>query len=144
MPNTAMTVNIDIGEARNIHPLNKQDVGKRLALAARNICYGEKDLEYSGPLLESIAVSGDKVAVKFSHAKGGLSAKGGGKLKGFAIAGSDGKYFWADAEIKGDSVSVSSDKVKEPVSVRYAWADDPECNLVNGDGLPASPFQAGK
>ncbi len=143
LKNTAMAVIIDIGDVNDIHPKNKQEVGRRLSLAARNFCYGEKDLEYSGPMFESMKVDGDKVFIKFSHAKG-LSAKGGDKLKGFAIAGTDGKYVWADALIKDDIVMVSSDKVKEPVSVRYGWDSSPDCNLFNGDGLPASPFQAGK
>ncbi len=144
LPKTAMITTLDIGEKHNIHPLNKQEIGRRLSLSARNICYGEKDLEYSGPLFDSMETKDGKAYIKFTHTKRGISAKDGGKLKGFAIAGPDGKYFWADAEIKGDIVSVSSEKVKEPVSVRYAWADDPECNLVNGEGLPASTFQAGK
>ncbi|OGV36774.1 MAG: hypothetical protein A2X48_16915 [Lentisphaerae bacterium GWF2_49_21] len=144
LPNTAMITTLDIGEAHNIHPLNKQDIGKRLALAARNICYGEKDLEYSGPLFSSMEIKDGKALIKFTHIKGGLAVKGGAKLKGFAIAGADGKYFWADAEIKGDAVAVWSEKVKDPLSVRYAWADDPDCNLLNGEGFPASTFQSGK
>jgi len=141
--NTGMAVIIDIGDVNDIHPKNKQEVGRRLSLAARNMCYGEKDLEFAGPLFDSIKMEGDKAVVKFTHAKG-LAAKGGDKLKGFAVAGADGKYVWADAQIKDDTVIVSSGKVKAPASVRYGWDSSPDCNLYNGDGLPASPFQAGK
>ncbi|HBC88523.1 MAG TPA: 9-O-acetylesterase [Lentisphaeria bacterium] len=143
VPNTAMAVTIDIGDVNDIHPKNKQEVGRRLSLAARNMCFGEKDLEYSGPMIDSMTVKGDKAVLKFTHAKG-LTAKGGDRLKGFAVSGADGKYVWADAKIAGDMVIISNDKVKEPVAVRYGWDSSPDCNLFNGDGLPASPFQAGK
>ena len=141
VPNTAMAVIIDIGDAGNIHPLNKQDVGRRLALPARFFCYGEKDLEYSGPVLESMESKGDALVLKFSHIKGGLVAKDG-QLKSFAVS-EDGKtYVWAQAKIDGDSVVLTSSELKSPTSVRYAWDDDPECTLFNGEGLPASPFKA--
>ncbi len=140
LPNTAMAVIIDIGEANDIHPKNKQGVGHRLALAARAIVYGE-DIEYSGPLFETMTIEGNKVRIRFSHVGGGLVAKGGGPLKGFAIAGVDRKFVWAQAKIEGDSVVVWSEKVPHPVAVRYAWADNPECNLYNKEGLPASPFR---
>jgi sialate O-acetylesterase len=139
LPKTGMAVIIDIGEEKDIHPKNKQDVGKRLALAAEAIAYG-KDLEFSGPVYDSFAVEGNAVRIKFKHAAG-LEAKGGGELKGFAIAGDDKKWVWAQAKIDGESVVVSSDKVQKPVAVRYAWADNPECNLYNKAALPASPFR---
>ncbi|NOZ24028.1 MAG: sialate O-acetylesterase [Planctomycetes bacterium] len=141
LPNTGMAVTIDIGEADNIHPKNKVEVGKRLALCALGTVYG-KDIVYSGPMYDSMKVEGNKIVVKFKHVGGGLEAKGG-VLKQFAIAGEDKKFVWADAKIKGnDTVVVCSDKVARPVAVRYAWADNPEgCNLYNKEGLPASPFR---
>ncbi len=140
LPKTGMAVIIDIGEANNIHPKNKQDVGKRLALAALAIAYGE-DITYSGPIYKSMKIEGGKIRLFFDHVDGGLVAKGGGPLKGFAIAGEDRKWVWADARIEGDTVVVSSPKVPQPVAVRYAWADNPDCNLYNKAGLPASPFR---
>jgi sialate O-acetylesterase len=139
LPKTGMAVIIDIGDAKDIHPRNKQDVGKRLALWAQSQVYG-KDIVYSGPLFESLKVDGGKARVSFKHAGGGLVAKGD-KLSGFAVAGEDRVFVWADATIDGNAVVVSSDKVQKPVAVRYAWADNPECNLYNKEGLPASPFR---
>jgi sialate O-acetylesterase len=140
LPNTGMAVIIDIGEADNIHPRNKQDVGRRLALWALAKTYGQK-VVYSGPMYESMAVKGDAVTLHFEHVGGGLVAKGDVPLRGFAIAGADRKFVWAEAEIKGNQVVVRSDAVKEPAAVRYAWADNPVCNLYNKAGLPASPFR---
>jgi sialate O-acetylesterase len=139
-PNTGMAVTIDVGEANSIHPTNKQDVGKRLALWALAKTYG-KDIEYSGPLYQLMEVEGSKAILHFEHVGGGLVAGGGGPLKGFAIAGQDKKFVWAEAKIEGDKVVVSSDKIAEPVAVRYGWADNPVCNLYNKAGLPASPFR---
>ena len=140
LPNTGMAVIIDIGEANDIHPKNKQDVGKRLALWALGGSYGKK-LEYCGPIYKSMRVEGNKIILHFDHVGGGLVAGGGGPLKGFAIAGADRKFVWADAKIDGDTVVVSSDKVSEPAAVRYGWADNPVCNFYNKEGLPASPFR---
>jgi sialate O-acetylesterase len=140
LPNTGMAVIIDIGDADDIHPKNKQDVGKRLALWALANTYGKK-LVYSGPIYKSMKVDGNSIVLSFDHVGGGLVAKGGEELEGFAIAGSDKKFVWADARINGDTVIVSSDKVSEPVAVRYAWADNPVCNLYNKEELPASPFR---
>jgi len=137
--NTGMAVTIDIGDAVDIHPKNKKDVGLRLALAARAISYGEK-IEYSGPLYRQLTTEEHALRVWFDHANG-LMAKDG-LLVGFEIAGADGKYVAADAKIEGPSVVVSSPTVTDPVSVRYAWADNPKCNLYNREGLPASPFKA--
>ncbi len=140
LPNTAVTVNIDLGEANNIHPRNKQDVGYRLALAGRRVAYGEANVADS-PSYESVQVAGNKATVRFRTVAGGLVAKGG-PLRQFAIAGQDKKFVWADANIDGDRVIVSSSEVTEPVAVRYAWADNPEgANLYNAEGLPASPFR---
>ena len=140
MPNTGMAVIIDIGDAKDIHPKNKQDVGKRLALWALANTYG-KDVVYSGPLYKSMEKKGDKIVLHFDHCGGGLVAQGGEPLKGFAIAGEDHKFVWADAKIDGDTVVVSSEQGRQPVAVRYAWADNPVCNLYNKAGLPASPFR---
>lgn len=138
-PNTGMAVIIDIGEEKDIHPKNKQDVGKRLAQWALNKDYGKTDVEVSGPLYDSMKVEGDSIRIKFIHSAG-LEAKGD-KLTGFAIAGGDKKFVWADAKIDGDSVVVKSDQVTKPVAVRYAWGNNPTCNLYNKADLPASPFR---
>ena len=142
LPRTAMAVTIDIGNARDVHPRNKQDVGKRLALAAGGVAYGEKVVS-SGPLYQSMRVEGNKVRLTFSHAAGGLVAKDKyGYLRGFAVAGADQKFVWAPATIEGDAVVVHSDGVPQPVAVRYGWADNPDdVNLYNAEGLPASPFR---
>jgi sialate O-acetylesterase len=137
--NTAIVVLTDAGEADNIHPRNKQIVGARLALAARALAYGEH-IEYSGPLYQSMNIEGSKAVLSFTHIGNGLMAKGGA-LKGFAIAGTDKEFVPAKAEIQGDTVVVSSDKVAEPVAVRYGWSNVPDVNLYNKEGLPASPFR---
>lgn len=140
LPDTGMAVIIDIGEAADIHPKNKQDVGRRLALWALARTYG-KSIVYSGPLYKSMDTKGNRIILHFDHIGGGLVAKDGGTLKGFAVAGQDRKFVWADARIEGDTVVVSSDKVAEPIAARYAWADNPVCSLYNKAGLPASPFR---
>lgn len=139
LPNTGMAVAIDIGEAEDIHPKNKQEVGKRLALIALAKTYGVK-VAYTGPVYQSAKIESGRVKINFAAAEG-LKARDGAELKGFAIAGADQKFHWAKAEIKGAQVVVSSAAVPEPVAVRYAWANNPVCNLVNGAGLPASPFR---
>jgi sialate O-acetylesterase len=139
--NTSMTVSIDIGDARDLHFPNKRDAGLRLALPAKALVYGEKALVYSGPLFESKVVDGSRIHLRFRHTGSGLAVKGGGELKGFAIAGSDSRFVWADASIHGDTVIVSSAQVPRPTQVRYAYAGNPIGNLVNREGLPASPFQ---
>jgi sialate O-acetylesterase len=140
LPNTGMAVTIDIGEAGDIHPKNKQEVGRRLALAAGNLVYGWKD-EYSGPMYASLIIKGNAAHVGFTHTGGGLVAAGSGKPQGFAIAGTDGRFFWADAAVEGDTVVLTSEKVPQPVAVRYAWGDSPPNNLYNAAGLPAAPFR---
>lgn len=139
VPGTGMAVTIDIGEAGDIHPRNKQEVGRRLALQALNKTYGMA-VECSGPVYEGYEVDGDVIRIRFSSVGGGLAAKGG-KLEGFTIAGADRKFYWADARIVGDCVEVSCKDVPRPVAVRYAWAHNPVCNLYNKAGLPASPFR---
>jgi len=156
-PETGMAVIIDIGEAGNIHPKNKQDVGHRLAVWALAKTYG-RHLEFSGPLYQSHTVEGEKVRIRFSHSEG-LRARDsvyvgslgrldeatrevkGAPVWGFAVAGSDGKFVWANARIEHNEVVVWSDMVPHPQSVRYAWADNPAANLYNEAGLPASPFR---
>jgi sialate O-acetylesterase len=139
LPNTGQAVTIDIGEADDIHPRNKQDVGRRLARWALAKDYG-KDIVYSGPAYRSMKRVGNKIVLQFDHVDGGLIAKGD-TLEGFAIAGEDRQFVWADATIEGDTVVVSSPSVEEPVAVRYGWADNPAANLYNQAGLPASPFR---
>jgi sialate O-acetylesterase len=134
-----MAVTIDIGDAVDIHPKNKQDVGLRLALAARAIAYEEK-VEWSGPLYRQVTQEEHALRVWFDHADG-LAAKGA-VLSGFEVAGADGKYAAGEAKIEGTSVVVSNSAVPAPVSVRYGWAANPNCNLINREGLPASPFHA--
>lgn len=143
LPNTGMAVAIDIGERYDIHPKNKQEVGRRLALAALAMVHA-KDIVHSGPLYDSMIIEGNKIRLRFNHVGSGLVAAGDA-LKGFIIAGQDRRFVWADAEIDGDAVTVKNDAVPYPVAVRYAWWDDPEgCNLYNKEGLPASPFRTDK
>ena len=140
-PNNGQSITIDIGDAADIHPKNKQEVGRRLALVALANSY-KKDIPFAGPTYESMSAEGDKVVLKFKNTYGGMTAKGGDTLKGFAVAGDDHKWYWADAKIAGaDMVVVPSDKVAKPVAVRYAWANNPVCNLYNKADLPAVPFR---
>jgi sialate O-acetylesterase len=137
---TGMASAIDIGEAADIHPKNKQDVGRRLARWALADTYG-KQIEASGPLYTGAKVENGRIRVGFDHLGGGLEAKGGA-LTQFAIAGEDKKWVWAEAAIDGDTVVVSSAAVAKPLAVRYAWSANPAgCNLYNKAGLPASPFR---
>lgn len=142
MPHTGMAVTTDIGETDDIHPRNKQDVGKRLALVALHDAYGKK-VDYSGPVYKHFKASGNRLVVKFDHTAGGLVAKAGSaELLGFEIAGDDQQFKPAQATIKGNTVVLHSDAVAKPVAVRYAWADDAGgSNLFNGAGLPAVPFR---
>jgi sialate O-acetylesterase len=139
LPNTGMAVTIDIGDAHRIHPQNKQEVGRRLALIARAKTYGE-NIPYSGPIYKSKVIKGDKIELKFTHTDNGLHAKGD-TLKGFTIAGIDKVFYPAQAIIAGDKVIVNSNNVTNPIAVRYAWANNPLCNLYNGANLPSSPFR---
>nr|WP_321412220.1 sialate O-acetylesterase [uncultured Carboxylicivirga sp.] len=144
LPNTGQAVITDIGEAFDIHPRNKKDVGYRLAHSALNIAYG-KDVLPSGPEFDKMEKDGNKLILSFKNIGKGLSTQDKSKygyVKGFAIAGSDKKFVWAQAYIKDDKVVVFSDLIKDPVSVRYGWANNPiEINLINSDGLLASPFR---
>ena len=135
-----MAVTIDAGDAKNIHPKNKQAVGRRLALAALGVAYG-RDLVFSGPMYTSMRVEGAAIRLSFTRLAGGLAARGGGKLTGFTLAGADRKFVPAEAVIDGKTVVVRAAEVARPAAVRYAWANDPTCNLVNTAGLPAGPFR---
>jgi sialate O-acetylesterase len=139
-PKTGMAVTIDIGDVNDIHPTNKQEVGRRLALTADKIAYG-KDLVYSGPLYDSMLIKGNTIRIHFTNTGTGLMTPDNKILKGFAIAGKDRKFYWAEATIDGDYIMMKSSKVKNPVAVRYGWASSPDCNLYNKEGLPASPFR---
>lgn len=152
LPNTAMATAIDIGNGADIHPLDKLDVGTRLALAARHLVYGEDKLVYSGPLYDSFKVEGNKVRVSFKNVGSGLTIgvppwtptgvpPMGTELTGFAVAGADKNWVWAKATVEGDSIVVASDQVSAPVAVRYSWANNPIGNLYNKEGLPASSFR---
>jgi sialate O-acetylesterase len=141
LPHTGLAVTIDVGDPNNVHPHRKLEVGQRLALWALGTVY-QRPIIYSGPIYESIQINQSEIAVHFTHVGSGLEAHGGGALQGFAVAGSDRKFHWADARIEGDAVVVSSPEIANPVAVRYAWADSPPCNLFNQDGLPASPFRS--
>ncbi|MCM8758416.1 MAG: sialate O-acetylesterase, partial [Candidatus Omnitrophica bacterium] len=138
--NTAMAITIDIGEANNIHPKNKQEVGRRLALAALGTVYGKK-IVYSGPIYSGMNIEGNKIRLKFAHIGSGLIAKDSDTLNGFVIAGEDKNFVKAQAKIENDTVVVWSETIEKPVAVRYAWAGNPVCNLYNKEGLPASPFR---
>jgi sialate O-acetylesterase len=141
LPQTGQAVTIDIGEADDIHPRNKQEVGRRLALAARNVAYGE-ELVYSGPVYRRHHVRDGRVLLEFDHVADGVAAGDGeSRLQGFAVAGPDRRFVWAEAAIEGDGVVVWSERVPNPVAVRYAWGDNPQANLYNGAGLPATPFR---
>jgi sialate O-acetylesterase len=138
--NCVLTVTIDLGEAKDVHYPNKKPVGQRLARAARALAYGEK-LEYSGPLFSSAEFKDGKAIVSFTHVGGGLAVKGD-TLTGFLLCGADKKFVRASAVLEGNTVIVQSDKVPKPIAVRYAWERNPDCNLVNKEGLPASPFRS--
>jgi sialate O-acetylesterase len=137
---TGMAVTLDIGDANNIHPKNKQEVGRRLALWALGTAYGRK-IVFSGPLYRTMRKQADRIVLEFDHVGDGLLATGDGPLVGFAIAGADRKFVRADAQIDGATVVVSSPEVPQPAAVRYAWAANPQANLANRAGLPASPFR---
>ena len=140
LPRTGMAITLDIGEEKDIHPKNKQEVGRRLALWALGSVYGRKVEATSGPLPAGHEVRGGDIVLRFTHANGGLVAKGG-TLAGFVVAGEDRQWKSAQARIEGDRVIVSSAEVPRPVAARYAWENFPACNLYNGAGLPASPFR---
>lgn len=139
VPNTAMAVSIDLPD-NDLHPANKQDFGYRFALIALAKLYDRKNT-YVGPLYQSYKIKGNTIRITFSNHEGGLQARNNEEIKGFFIAGRDSVFYEGTARIEGDTIVVSSGKVISPISVRYAWSDNPINNLVNNDGLPASPFR---
>lgn len=143
LPNTAVTVTIDLGEWNDIHPLNKKDIGKRLALSARNLAYDEKSLIYAGPILKSQSIENNKITLSFDNVAEGIVSKDGEDLRWFAIADYDKKFVWAKSRIFGkDKIELWNEAVKSPKYVRYAWQDNPEdVNFYNSVNLPASPFR---
>jgi sialate O-acetylesterase len=140
LPNTGMACIIDIGEGNDIHPKNKQEVGRRLALLANEMVY-KQPVVASGPQYTGLQKEGNRIRLHFTHTGTGLSTKDGTEVRGFAIAGKDKLFHWAKAIIEGSEVIVYADEVTEPEAVRYAWADNPLCNLVNSANLPALPFR---
>ena len=140
-PHTGMTINIDIGDAADIHPKNKQQIGHRLALWALERVYGDKKVKWSGPLYEGFTVQGSEVVLRFQHAEDLKTADGGAAVKGFIIADETHHWQWAEARIKDRHVILSHPAIQKPVAVRYAWANNPEVNLINGTGLPTAPFR---
>ena len=143
LPNTGEACTLDIGEGANIHPPNKQDVGHRLALIAEKLVYG-KDVVAYGPRFAGMKIEGKQVRISYTEVDGGLVVKGDGPLKGFAVCGEDKQWAWADAQIDGDTVVLSSPNVAKPVAVRYAYSENPICNLYNKAGLPAYQFATDK
>jgi sialate O-acetylesterase len=140
-PNTGQAVIIDLGEANDIHPKNKQDVGRRLARLALAKTFGQK-IAGESPRYKSMYKQGDTILIHLGGVNGRLRTVDGKPVTGFAIAGSDRKWVWADALIVNDSeVEVRSDAVRDPLAVRYAWADNPVCNLIDSTGLPMTPFR---
>ena len=140
LKNTGMVVTIDIGDPHNVHPKNKQEVSRRLALLAKANVYG-MDVVCDGPIYTSMTVEGNAVRLHFKSIGGGLAARGEGPLKGFVIAGADRKFVPAEATIDGEAILVRSENIASPIAARYAWEMNPDCNLINKAGLPASPFR---
>jgi sialate O-acetylesterase len=143
LPNTGMVVTLDIGDTTNIHPANKEEVGRRLSLWALSNVYNRKGIVYSGPLYKDIVIDGNKAIVSFSHTAGALVARGG-PLKWFEVAGKDGNFVKAKAVIEGNKIFVTSKMVPHPIAVRFAWADKAIPHLFNKAGLPASTFTTEK
>jgi len=141
LPNVGIATAIDIGDAADIHPRNKQEVGRRLGLQALTIAYVRKDVIASGPVYQKFVTEADSIRIDFVPSDSALVAKDGGQLVGFQIAGEDRKWVWADATVEGKSVVVKSASIKKPVAVRYAWANNPPVSLYNEAGLPALPFR---
>ncbi len=140
LPKVGMAVTHDIGQAEDVHYKNKQEAGRRAALAALHSAYG-RSIVHSGPIYKSMRAEGKRISLSFGHIGGGLVARAGEPLTGFAIAGEDRKFVWAEARIEGDDIIVWSDKIDEPIAVRYAWDDNPVCTLYNAEGLPAASFR---
>lgn len=144
VPNTGMAVIVDIGDLKDIHPKNKQEVGHRLALWALAKTYGKEGVEYSGPMYKSMKVEGSTIRIQFEHTGGGLASRDGKPLTWFEIAGADKKFVKAEAAIDGNTVVVRADSISEPAAVRFGWSQEAEPNLMNKEGLPVSPFRTDK
>ncbi|MBX0289259.1 sialate O-acetylesterase [Hymenobacter sp. HSC-4F20] len=144
VPRTGMAVALDLGNPDDIHPRNKQDVGHRLALQARRVAYGETSVVASGPTFEKLSASGNRLTLSFGNVGGGLLLRPGGMgtLSSFAVAGPDGRFVWAQAEVEGTTLVLHADGVANPVAVRYAWGNNRPATLYNKEGLPASPFRS--
>jgi sialate O-acetylesterase len=140
LPRTGLVVTLDVGDPADLHPRNKEPIGRRLALIARALAYSQ-DVVHSGPVYESMTVDGNTVRLRFTQTDGGLAARDDGDLKGFVAAGTNQQFVAARARIEGDTVVVSAESVPRPVAVRYAFEDNPICNLINRAGLPAGPFR---
>jgi sialate O-acetylesterase len=140
-PNAGMVVTADIGNVGDIHPKNKPEVSRRLLLWAMAKVYGYKQLVYSGPIYKSMKIKGNQIVLNFDYCGGGLKSGDGKPLSEFTVAGADKVFVPAKGEIIGKTVIVSSDKVANPVAIRYAWHDDAQPNLANKEGLPASLFR---
>jgi sialate O-acetylesterase len=141
VPLTGLVTTIDLGEANNIHPKDKTDVGHRVALLGLNLAYWKKGIA-TGPQFKALKAKGGKLILAFDSVGKGLITKDGGPVTGFAVAGDDDVYHWASAKIIGsNTLEVSCSDVAKPLGVRYAWADNPVCDLINKEGLPATPFQ---
>ena len=143
VPNTGIATALDIGDPTDIHPKNKQEVGRRLALVAE-AKFGGLKVPYAGPVYKSLSAAGPVLTLTFAHVEGGLVSKSGPALTGFEIAGPDGVFVSADAHLSGNTVVVSAPSVSVPTAVRYAWSGNPQCSLYNGAGLPAFPFDTGE
>ena len=141
LPNTGMAVAIDIGNGDDIHPKNKQEVGRRLSIIALNNVYRKKDIEYTAPVYSSMTIDGDTIKLSFSNPGSGLKTSDGKPPKSFSIAGDDKKFKWAQTKIVGNQVHVWSKEMHSPKAVRYGWADNPDCNLIGANDLPVSPFR---
>ena len=144
MKNTGMAITTDITDLDDIHPKNKQDVGKRLALWALAKTYGQQGRVYSGPLYKSMTVEGHKIRIEFDHVGGGLKSRDDKPLSWFTIAGKDGDFVEATAVIQGNSVVVSNETIAEPSAARFAWDQLAEPNLMNAENLPAGPFRTSR
>lgn len=141
VPNTGMVVTMDIGDLNDIHPRNKQEVGRRLALWALSEVYGRNGIIFSGPIYRSMTIKGNQIRLHFDHRGSGLASSDGKPLAEFTIAGANQEFIPATAEIKGATIVVSNESIDHPLAVRYAWKDDAQPNFANKEGLPASPFR---
>ncbi|MDG2130295.1 MAG: 9-O-acetylesterase, partial [Fuerstiella sp.] len=141
VPHTGMAVTVDVANLKDIHPRNKQDVGRRLALWALSESYGQKGIVYSGPIYKSMKVEGGRIRVSFDHVGSGLVSRDDKPLNWFTIAGDDGKFVEATGTIDGQDVLVTAESVAKPTAVRFGWSQLAEPNLSNKEGLPASPFR---